>query len=136
IHYPEYPRPGLFWWWEAALGTHPKMARARNAWTVRGNGAGYERLRSGIMHLGIGTQSGWPSEQWAAKEGLPHGHLHVHCNFPTYELTTKEGEVIRIVDKGHLTALDDPEVRRLAEQYGDPDELLKEDWWPPVPGIS
>jgi len=38
----------------------------------------------------------------------------------------------RIVEKGHLLALDDPEVRAIAAKYGDPDELLREDWIPEV----
>jgi hypothetical protein len=29
-----------------------------------------------------------------------------------------------------MLALDDPEVRKIAEKYGDPDELLREDWVP------
>ena len=33
-------------------------------------------------------------------------------------------------------ALDDPEVRQLAEKYGDPDDLLREDWIPQIPGIT
>jgi hypothetical protein len=32
--------------------------------------------------------------------------------------------------------LDDPEVRKLAANYGDPDEILKEDWIAPIPGIT
>lgn len=40
------------------------------------------------------------------------------------------------IQNGRLTALDDPEVRELARKYGDPDELLKEDWIPNIPGIS
>jgi hypothetical protein len=49
---------------------------------------------------------------------------------------TKQGEQIRIVEKGRLVALDDPEVRKVAEKYGDPDALLKEDWIPNIPGIN
>ena len=41
-----------------------------------------------------------------------------------------------MIEKGHLTALDDPEIRKLAAQYGDPDELLQEAWVPAVPGIN
>jgi len=41
-----------------------------------------------------------------------------------------------IIDKGHLTALDDDEVRSLAAEYGDPDELLTEAWFPAIPGIN
>ena len=41
-----------------------------------------------------------------------------------------------LIDKGHLTALDDPEVRSLASRYGDADELLREAWFPAIPGIN
>lgn len=34
-----------------------------------------------------------------------------------------------------LTALDHPEVRKVASQYGNSDLLLKEDWIAPIPGI-
>ncbi len=36
----------------------------------------------------------------------------------------------KLVDRGHLTVRDDPEVRRVAVKYGNPDELLREDWIP------
>ena len=32
--------------------------------------------------------------------------------------------------------LDDPEVRKIAAKYGNPDELLREDWIPAIPGIN
>jgi hypothetical protein len=35
-----------------------------------------------------------------------------------------------VIEDGHLLALDDPRVRQIAEKYGDPDELLREDWIP------
>ena len=41
-----------------------------------------------------------------------------------------------LLDKGHMTSLDNPEVRALASRYGNPDELLTEDWRPDVPGIN
>jgi hypothetical protein len=47
-----------------------------------------------------------------------------------------DGKKVLVVNKGHLTALDDPEVRRVAAKYGDPDELLREDWIPAIPGIN
>ena len=56
--------------------------------------------------------------------------------FPTLEGTTITGETLRIIDKGHLTALDDQEVRLLAGKYGDPDEMLREAWVPSIPGIN
>lgn len=41
-----------------------------------------------------------------------------------------------LVDRGHLTVLDDPEVRELAERHGDPDDWLREDWVPEIPGLT
>ena len=35
-----------------------------------------------------------------------------------------------VIEDGHLVALDDPQVRRAAERYGNPDDLLREDWVP------
>jgi hypothetical protein len=43
---------------------------------------------------------------------------------------------ITLLDKGHFTPLDDPEVRALASRYGNPDDLLTEDWRPEIPGIN
>jgi hypothetical protein len=34
------------------------------------------------------------------------------------------------VDRGHLTVLDDPEVRRVAAKYSNPHGLLREGWIP------
>jgi len=33
---------------------------------------------------------------------------------------------IPIVERGRLKALDDPEIRELASQYGEPDQVLAE----------
>ncbi len=131
IKYPEYPDKGLFWMWEVAIGTHPKMARPPYAFTLSGHAAMYERLRSGYIHVGIGTANANVSETWAEERGLPWGHLHIHMQFPTYTLETADGEEITVIKDGHLTALDDPEVIALASQYGDPAELLAEAWTPP-----
>jgi hypothetical protein len=136
IQYPEYPDKGLFWMWEVAIGTHPKMARPPYAFTLSGHAAMYERLRAGYIHVGIGTGNANVSEKWAEERGLPWGHVHIHMQFPTYVLETVEGDEITVIRDGHLTALDDPEVVALASQYGDPKELLAEAWTPPVPGIS
>jgi len=35
-----------------------------------------------------------------------------------------------------MTFMDDPEVRKIAAKYGDPDEFLREKWIPPIPGIN
>ena len=136
IQYPDYPDKGLFWLWEVAIGTHPKMVRPPFAFNLSGHAAMYERLRSGIIHVGIGTGNANVSEQWAEERGLPWGHVHIHMQFPTYKLHTVDGEEITVIRDGHLTSLDDPEVVDLASTYGDPKELLAEAWQPPIPGIS
>jgi hypothetical protein len=56
-------------------------------------------------------------------------------NFPTYEILTDDGPVT-VVEDGRLTVLDDPAVRDAAAEYGDPDELLREAWVPPLPGVN
>lgn len=136
IRYPFFPRPGLFWLFEVAIGTHPKIVRSRNIHLFSSGGTEWERRRSGIIHLGFGTMWRHHQEVWAAEHGIAYGHLHVHLFFSTFELTTKEGEVIRLIDNGRLKSLDDPRVRELAAKYGDPDELLREDWIPQIPGIN
>ena len=52
------------------------------------------------------------------------------------DVTTKKGETIRVINNGRLTVLDDPEVRKLAARYDDPDKILGEDWIPKIPGVS
>jgi hypothetical protein len=99
-------------------------------------GAEWERRRSGVIHTGCGTAWRATEEEWAAEKKLAYGHLHVHLLFPTLDLVTKQGEQIRIIEQGRLVALDDSEVKKVAEKYGDPKELLKEDWIPEIPGIN
>lgn len=136
IQYPVFPRPGLFWLWEMAIGTNPKIRRPANVHLHSSGGFEWERRRSGIIHVGIGTRWRGPEEVWAGERGILYGHLHVHLLFPTYEIQAANGEKVKVIEHGRLTALDDPEVRALAAKYGDPDELLKEDWIPEIPGIS
>ncbi|MBI2954530.1 MAG: hypothetical protein HYY30_09465 [Chloroflexi bacterium] len=134
--YPFFPRPGLFYLFEMAIAGHPKIVRPGNINMLSSGGHEWERQRSGIIHLGFGTMWRHDQEAWAAERRILYGHLHIHLLFPTYELTTREGEVIKVIDKGRLTSLDDPKVRAIAAKYGDPDELLREDWIPDIPGIN
>ena len=136
IQYPCFPRPGLFWLWETAIGTNPKILRPSNIKYLSSGGFEWERRRSGIIHVGLGTRWRGPEEKWAGENGIVYGHLHVHQFFPTMDVTTKKGETITVIKRGRLTVLDDPEVRKVAARYGDPDEILKEDWIPKIPGIS
>lgn len=70
------------------------------------------------------------------ERGIVCGYLHVHLLFSRLTVTTPRGEEIRVIERGHLTALDDPDVCDLAARHGDPDTLLREDWIPDIPGIS
>jgi len=135
IQYPDAPDTGLLWVWEYAVGTNPKVVRPQNYLQVSGPGGLTERYRSGIVHLGIGTYSGGYDEDWAPENGHPYGHLDVHLNFPTVTFDTGEKQ-ITLIEDGRLTVLDDPEIREVAAQYGDPDELLSESWIPPLPGFN
>lgn len=136
IQYPENPGPGLFWLWEVAIGTHPKMVRPPYAFTLAGHAAMFERLSSGYIHIGLGTANGNPSEHWAEEQGLPWGHLHIHLQLPTYVMTTAEGEEVTVIDRGNLTALGDQKVIDVASKFGNPEDLLRKAWVPPVPGVT
>lgn len=129
--------PGLFWLWEAAIGTNPKALRPTRRPMDRNMFPLSARLRAGVMHIGLGSANGMQGvEQRAAEMGLPWGHVHVHLFFPTLEATMPDGHTETIIENGYLTTLDDPDVRSLAAEHGDPDEILSIDWVPPVPGIS
>jgi hypothetical protein len=136
VHYPEFPRNGLFWIWEMAIGTNPKVRRPSNVLRLSSGGNEIERSRSGVIHVGFGTRWRGESERWAAERGIKYGHLHVHLLFPTYRIKTPEGKTLTVIENGRLQALDDPEVKDLAKKYGDPEELLREDWVPKIPGIN
>lgn len=135
IQYPDFPDKGLFWWFECAIGTNPKVFRPTEFMMKSQPGTLVERLRSGIIHLGTGTSASNYSEEWANEQSIPYGHVDHHLNFPTYEIDTGD-EQVTLIEKGHLVALDDVEVREVAEKYGDPDEILSIDWVPELPGIN
>lgn len=119
------------------MGVNPKASRPHNVMESAIARASFveERKRSGIMHLGFGNTT-HENSLWAAENQLPGSHYHVHLYFPTYTIETRDGRRMKVIDRGHLTALDDPEVRQIAAKYGDPDELLREDWIPAIPGIN
>lgn len=135
LKFPHYPGPGIDWFIEAAIGTHPKIIRPFNVFESAAARPTFiaERDRSGIMHLGIGQML---DVVWALQRELPFYHFHTHLYFPTYTCKLKDGREVKLIDKGRLTALDDPRVRQVAEKYGNPDELLREDWIPALPGIN
>ncbi len=127
--------PGLFWWWEAAIGTTPGVFRLpkEGRFECYANFL-HDRKRAGYIHNGFGPLARGARE--LIEVGLPWTHLHIHTIFANLEGKTDDEKTIKIIDKGHLTALDDEEVRLLASKYGDPDELLNEVWVPAIPGIN
>jgi hypothetical protein len=137
IQYPGMPGKGIMHWWEASIGTNPKVFRPRKGYLRGWNCGLYERMRSGIVHIGFGSIISSAPETEATLAGLPNvGHWHVHLNYPTVTLGWGDGSKEAIIQDGRLMALDDPDIRELAEKYGDPDLLLNEDWIPAVPGIN
>lgn len=140
VQYPGFPAKGCGWFEEAAVGSD--VWRVRNLEMADHSGAAsWERGRSGVIHWGLGVSRDsmyLPAvKQWEEKNKPEiSGHQHVHTYFTTMDFTMADGKVQRIIDKGHLTMLDDPEIRKVAAKYGNPDELLREKWIPAVPGIN
>ncbi len=135
IQYPCFPAPGLFWLWELAIGTNPKIVRPANIRCLSSGGFEWERRRAGIIHCGLGTRWRSSEEVWAGERRLVYGHLHVHLLSATLTVETPRGDV-PVIENGRLSAYDDPEVRDLAATFGDPDQLLHDDWVPDIPGIT
>ncbi|MCS6805203.1 MAG: hypothetical protein RMM98_01775 [Acidobacteriota bacterium] len=119
---------GVAWLEGVYIGTCPKVIRPdyfTPTYFVEQGSYNYwwcEIKRSGFIHIGFGK--GWSGLD-GVKEGLPTWHHDVFLPFPT---VTVNGQ--KIVDNGHLMALDDAEIRRIAAKYGNPDELLREEWIP------
>jgi hypothetical protein len=134
--YPSFPGPGLFWLWEIAIGTNPWVVRPRDVEYHASCGFEWERRKAGFIHCGFGTRWNSKEEFWAAERGLLYGHLHVHLMLPTLLIEATDGRTIPVIERGRLSAYDDPDVRDCAANYGDPDEFLSDMWTPPIPGIS
>lgn len=143
--YPYHNKPGYWWLYETALGTNPKFFRDPSDLLEGSNSA--ERNRSGVLHFGHGIrihhspESATHAQEWEdffKTHNLPDDHwLHVHNYFATYRVKVRNADLsIPLIEKGHLTALDHPEVRALASRYGDPADILAEEWIPEVPGVN
>jgi len=128
-HYPGTPQPGFLYLFQGDLGLDPKMV------TMGRPLAG----RAGMIYWGFGIDAVTPEmEKYAEKNHLPTQHgLHIHTFFPTFEVTLRgDRRKVKITDKGHLTALDDPEIQALAARYGKAEEVLREEFIPQIPGIN
>lgn len=141
IQYPGFPGPGCGWFEEAAVGSDVWRSRALD-YTDTNAHASWERGRAGVIHWGLGVSRNVDAlpavQKWMEDNKTPAsgGHWHVHTYFTTLDFTENDGKLFRLIDKGHLTLLDDPEVRKIAAKYGNPDEILKEKWIPEMPGIN
>jgi hypothetical protein len=140
IQFPGFPKPGYLYLNGIAIGTNPKGFRNSDMFdSLDLLPNSFDRLRSGVIHWDMGGET-YAEEflKFVEENKLPAKHSwHIHTYFHTYEVRLRGGkEWHKIIDKGRLTALDDPEARAIAAQYGNPDELLKVDWVPSVPGIN
>lgn len=139
VQYPGLPGPGIDWVEEISLGGHPKAFQDKDSETFSGTrrffGYAEGRRRTGVLHIALGTSIGtgktFDAQELEKKRNLPVHHRDTEIYFATYMADNK-----MIVNKGHLTALDDPQVRGIAAKYGNPDELLREDWVPAIQGVN
>jgi hypothetical protein len=144
--FPYHNQPGFWYLYEIAFGSHPKSFRHPGVMAETGN-TSPERVRSGVIHWGLGIRL-WhdpdaptESKKWrefTEEHNFPFDHgWHTQTYFTTYKVRLRNANKwVNILDKGHMTSLDNPEVRALASRYGDPNYLLTEDWVPEVPGIN
>ncbi len=143
--FPQMDHPGWFYHYESALGTNPKFTR-HSLDTFMGTAG--ERMRSGVIHWAMGAvflndpdSHGGNSKilrAFGQEHKLPGYHgFHIHTYFTTYQAHLRDtNKWLTLIDKGHLTALDNSEARALASRYGNPDKVLAESWIPEVPGIN
>jgi len=146
VIFPYHNQPGFWYLYEIAFGSHPKSFRHPGVMAETGN-TSPERVRSGVIHWGLGIRL-WhdpdaptESKKWrefTEEHNFPFDHgWHTQTYFTTYKVRLRNANKwVNILDKGHMTSLDNPEVRALASRYGDPNYLLTEDWIPEVPGIN
>ncbi len=146
LTYPYFPEPGYWWLHEAGLGTNPKFFKRPDENRVGNNQS--ERNNAGVIHWGFGLrlyhgpEGPTESKEWiefTRKNGLPDDHWwHIHNLLVTYRVRVRgtKDTWLTLIDKGELTALRGPEIRALASRYGDPKEILSDDWVPHLPGIN
>jgi hypothetical protein len=140
VEYPGFPYKGWAYFNDASIGTNPKSYRQiETLWKYNDSWTNLpERAQAGVIHFGFGAEH-WDQTflGYCKKHKVPTMHFpHVHNLFATYEIQHREsGEWVKLIDKGRLTMLDEPEVVRLANVLGD-SSLLEYDWIPALPGIN
>jgi hypothetical protein len=146
LTYPYQDRPGYWWFYEAGLGTNPKFFKRPDENMTGQNES--ERNNAGVIHWGFGgsvvhdPDKPEESKAWIdfpKQHALPKDHWwHIHNMLPTYRVRVRgtKNTWLTVIDRGELTAFRSPEVRALASRYGDPNEILAEDWAPHIPGVT
>lgn len=146
ITWPYRDKPGYWWLREGGLGTNPKFYKRLDE-NMQGTNQ-TERNVAGVIHWGFGMEvregpqgPTKPQEvlDFEKKTGMPNRHgWHIHNLFLTYRARVRgtKNTWLTLVNKGRITALDSPEIRALASRYGNPEEVLRQDWIPHLPGIN
>jgi hypothetical protein len=145
--WPYQKKPGFWWLYEAGTGTNPKYFK-HPAEILTGQNLS-ERNAGGVIHWSFGTeiQNGPEpgntmmspvSLKFAEDNQLPVGHgMHHHTLLPTFQVRLRDtGNWVTLIEHGIVQTYYDPEVRALSSRYGNPDELLRRDWVPELPGIT
>jgi hypothetical protein len=123
---PENPGPGVDWLSTIGICTHPKARPSafidRLTGSARIHAHAFGHRRSGVIHTSIGA-------------GVVDNTYKIIRHVDQY-FTTIIADGKKIMDMGHLLSLDDPKVHKIAEKYGDPQQLLAEEWIPAVSGVN
>ncbi|MGK0297990.1 MAG: hypothetical protein ACI9XC_001608 [Gammaproteobacteria bacterium] len=149
LTWPYHKNPGFWWLFEAGTGTNPKYFKHPGEMLIGSNLS--ERNAGGVIHWSFGSEVTMGPEEGKAKSqlspksvafgkeyNLPIGHaMHNHNLMPTYQIRLRDSENWQtLIEHGQILASNDPEVRALASRYGNPDEILRRDWIPELPGIT
>ena len=135
--WPGNTRPGFWWLYEAGTGTNPKYFKHPKEILIGQNLS--ERNAGGVIHWSFGASvSGEDVEEFRQLNQMPTGHaMHHHTLLPTFQVRFREtGNWMTLIEHGIIQTYNDPEVRALASRYGNPDEILRRDWIPELPGIT
>jgi hypothetical protein len=149
LTWPFQQRPGFWWLFEAGTGTNPKYFKHPGEMLIGSNLS--ERNAGGVIHWSFGAEiKNGPetnkeksarspeSLEFGEKYQMPIGHaMHNHTLMPTYQIRLRDsGNWQTLMEHGQIMASRDPEVRAIASRYGNPDEILRRDWIPELPGIT